>query len=96
MASPSDEATTTTVMWIFTILLFMGIIMIVYPVLSSVIHGKDVTHGIWAVGDKKTVTLYKTTAVFGSLFMLIGLLGATFTGISTEKGKETFVRMYMM
>ena len=90
-----SDAVSTVVMWIFTIMLFAGIIVLIYPIISATVFKRDITTGIWAIGTKTSVTLYKTSAIAGALMILLGVIGATLTGISTEKGRETFVRMYM-
>ena len=85
---------TTVLMWIFTILLLLGILVIVLPVVTAM-GGKSLNVGPWAIGTQTSITMGKTSILAGAAMIVVGFLGSMITGIATTKGKQTFKRMYM-
>ena len=87
-----DEKATTALMWIFTVLLFLGILVIILPLIDSCFNTKL---NVISIGQPTTVTMGRTTALTGIAMTIVGFFGAMLVGVSTAKGKETFKRMYM-
>ena len=81
-------------MWLFTIILIFGLIIVLTPVIATGIFEKDFNFGIWAIGTESSIMIHKTSATVGAAMVIFGLFGAILIGTGNEKGRETFVRMY--
>ena len=84
----------TILMWLFTIILICGLIVILTPIIATAFFEKDINFGIWAIGTKSSITIHKTSAMIGAAMIIVGLFGSILIGVGTEKGRETFTRMY--
>lgn len=85
---------TTILMWVFTIILICGLIVILTPIIATAFFDKDINFGIWSIGTKSSITIHKTSAKIGATMIVVGLLGSIIVGVGTDKGRETFTKMY--
>lgn len=88
-----SKTVTTVLMWIFTVLLFLGLLIIAYPIISTCFFPVYDSRSN-AICKSATVSMPTQTAIFSLMLMVIGFFGSMITGIATTKGKETFKRMY--
>lgn len=88
-----SKTVTTVLMWIFTVLLFLGLMLIAYPIIGAYFFpGYDMRTNSFC--KPATITMSSRSAIFSLALMVIGFFGSMITGIVTTKGKETFKQMY--